>query len=178
MIDRDVSDALTEHVWDELAAEFGSFVAGTGGRFERACNEDAGFGEDDDDGPLLVKRLSDGALFAVQLRALAVPLLPAAKRQDAVAELSRDSCWVLWGPCGCAFGVTTATLHGQPMAVTAAEAWMSLHDDWGLAERNQAAGYRIELMTFSRFKAEVRFRHCPHQPEPSGQMTLTGETAQ
>lgn len=62
-----------------------------------------------------------------------------------------DTCdWVLWGPCGCPWGVTVARY-----APTEDLAWKSLYDykrEIGKAKRK---GCRLELMTHERWGREV-----------------------
>lgn len=197
MIDSDVSDGITEHVRDELCSEWGTFLAHTAGRFRVAYLAEAGYSEDEDEAPLLVARESDGALFAVQVRAIAIPVPWAPGRADALAALPDNGCWVRWSPCGCPVAVATARNGDDVYYATEGEIWRSQYADWSLAERDKAAGYRVELMTHERYRAEVApkmLARCPHgagpepacdhpldghpnhgpwcEPEPSGQMEL------
>lgn len=85
-----------------------------------------------------------------------------------------DCDWVLWGPCGCPFGVTVGALP-PPFTVTHAteeSAWRAFYDtarDIGQAKRR---GERVELLTHERYKAEIADRllaKCPH-----GEQSETG----
>lgn len=68
--------------------------------------------------------------------------------------------WVLWGACGCPYGVTVARY-----APTEEEAWKSFYDRKRDRERDQRKGYRIELITHERWCLEVMERmkaRCTH----------------
>ena len=72
-----------------------------------------------------------------------------------------DECdWVLWGPCGCPFGVTVGRL-----SPTEVDAWKHFCDrkrDIGRAKRN---GQHLELVTHQRWCDEIAERMkfpCPH----------------
>jgi hypothetical protein len=68
--------------------------------------------------------------------------------------------WVLWGACGCPYGVTVASY-----AVTEEAAWRSFFDRKRDIERAQRRGDRMELMTHERWGREVMERmmaRCPH----------------
>ena len=73
--------------------------------------------------------------------------------------------WVLWGACGCPFGVTVAA---TPHAVRAADeeaAWRCLYDRKRDIDRAKRQGYRVELMSHERYSREVCPRmtvRCPH----------------
>jgi hypothetical protein len=77
-------------------------------------------------------------------------------------HVSLNRCdWVLWGPCGCPFGVTVARY-----AVTEEAAWKSFYDTKREIERAQRQGSRLELMTHDCYCAEVAGRmtgRCPHE---------------
>lgn len=69
--------------------------------------------------------------------------------------------WVLWGPCGCPFGVTVASY-----APTEDDAWKSLYDYKREIAKAQRRGNRLELMTHERYSREVCPRmtvRCTHQ---------------
>ena len=71
--------------------------------------------------------------------------------------------WVLWGPCGCPFGVTVARY-----AVTEEAAWKSFYDTKREIERARRQGRRLELMTHDRWSREVYDRmiaRCTHGGE-------------
>jgi hypothetical protein len=77
------------------------------------------------------------------------------------APVPLDSCdWVLWGKCGCPFGVTV----GQ-YAPTEDAAWKALFDYQREINKAKRRGDRLELMTHERYSREVcdRMRvRCPH----------------
>jgi hypothetical protein len=72
-----------------------------------------------------------------------------------------DKCdWVLWGPCGCPWGVTVARL-----SPTEEQAWKSLYDYKREIDKAKRQGCHLELMTHARWSAEVceRMRtRCTH----------------
>jgi hypothetical protein len=74
-----------------------------------------------------------------------------------------DCDWVLFGPCGCPWGVATGRHH--PTEEQAWEAFYEDTDDQGATDR--ARGVRLELMTHARYSADVydRIRKgCNHLP--------------
>ena len=76
-------------------------------------------------------------------------------------HVSMAECdWVLWGSCGCPYGVTVARL-----SLTEDEAWKSFFDYKRDIARAQRRGDRLELMTHERYSREVcdRMRQrCTH----------------
>jgi hypothetical protein len=76
-------------------------------------------------------------------------------------HVSLNVCdWVLWGPCGCPFGVTVARY-----SLTEELAWKSFYDRKRDAERARRRGERMELITHQRWRDEVADRmrgRCPH----------------
>jgi hypothetical protein len=78
-----------------------------------------------------------------------------------------DKCdWVLWGPCGCPFGVTVGALRDSSIVnATEESAWKSFYDRKRDIERAQKRGEHMELMTHERWCAEVAGRmktRCAH----------------
>lgn len=76
-----------------------------------------------------------------------------------------DCEWVLWEACGCPRGVTRA---GLGLAATEDDAWKEFFPRKTDRARAARGGLRMELMTHTRYVAEVspKFRQtCPHQPE-------------
>jgi len=61
--------------------------------------------------------------------------------------------WVLWGPCGCPWGVTVARL-----APTEEAAWKRFYDYKREIVSAQKKGCTLELMTHARWSAEVMDR--------------------
>ena len=76
-------------------------------------------------------------------------------------HVSLTKCdWVLWGPCGCPFGVTVARY-----AVTEDAAWKSFYETKREIAKAVRRGDHMELMTHDRYCAEVADRmrgRCPH----------------
>jgi hypothetical protein len=171
---------VAEHMFDEFCSVYGTLSLG-GRKYALAGDEEAAeLGYDDDPcRPVVLRRESDGAYFEVALSAHVVALPAPAARREAAAKLPENSGWVLWGPCGCPQGVTTARRGGQVCAATEDEAWRSLYDDPCRMLADRREGCRLELMTHEQYVAEVsplmRGR-CPHQPEPAGQQELPGES--
>jgi hypothetical protein len=76
------------------------------------------------------------------------------------------SCdWVLWGSCGCPFGVSmAATAHGVRAADEDA-AWKSFYGNKRAIAKAAGRGQRVELMSHDRYCAEVADRMkagCTH----------------
>jgi hypothetical protein len=100
----------------------------------------------------------------VQLALLGAPAVPAtgglAAQIDGV-YVPLDKCdWVLWGPCGCPFGVTVASY-----APAEDDAWNAFYDCKREIAKAQRRGNRLELMTHERYSREVCPRmtvRCPH----------------
>lgn len=68
--------------------------------------------------------------------------------------------WVLWGSCGCPFGVTVGR-----SAPTPGDAWKALFGRKREIARAQRQGQHLELMTHRRWCDEVAGRmkdRCPH----------------
>jgi hypothetical protein len=74
-----------------------------------------------------------------------------------------DKCdWVLWGPCGCPFGVTVARY-----APTEEAAWKAMYDYKREIDKAKQQGCRVELMTHERWGREVMpamQAGCKHGP--------------
>jgi hypothetical protein len=73
--------------------------------------------------------------------------------------------WVLWGPCGCPFGVSmAATQHGVRAADEDA-AWKSFYDTKREIAKAVRNGLRVELMSHEQYSREVYPRmktRCTH----------------
>jgi hypothetical protein len=68
--------------------------------------------------------------------------------------------WVLWGPCGCPWGVAVARY-----AATQDAAWKAFYDTKREIARAERQGARVELMTHQRWCDEVAERmktRCEH----------------
>ena len=71
-----------------------------------------------------------------------------------------DCDWMLWGPCGCPWGVSVARY-----SPTEEMAWRSFYDTGREAERARKRGARIELVTHQRWCDEIAGRmkaRCTH----------------
>lgn len=71
-----------------------------------------------------------------------------------------DCDWVLWGPCGCPFGVSVGRY-----SPTEEMAWKSFYERKRDREKAQRSGERLELMSHQRWCDEVAERmkgRCPH----------------
>ena len=74
-----------------------------------------------------------------------------------------DECdWVLWGACGCPYGVTVGHL-----SATEDDAWKMFFQYKREITKAQRRGDYLELMTHARWGQEVMPRmktRCPHWP--------------
>jgi len=76
-----------------------------------------------------------------------------------------ECSWVMWGPCGCPWGVTMAGERGSYQVITEEDAWKQFYDRKRERDLARKCGTRMELMTFARWKAEVSERMqtvCTH----------------
>ena len=83
----------------------------------------------------------------------------------------RQCDWVKWAPCGCPVGLAVA---GEGYAVTEQDAWKEFYDRKRDADRARRAGYRIELVTHTRWGAEIMplmTAPCPHRPAEASAAT-------
>ena len=85
---------------------------------------------------------------------------------DGIAVPLAKCDWVLWGPCGCPFGVTVgATPTGSIVQPQEEDAWKAFYDYKREIVRARRDGCRVELMTHERYCAEVlpgMRTGCPH----------------
>ena len=84
-------------------------------------------------------------------------------------QIPLDQCtYVLWGPCGCVFGMTMAGVHAEDSIVTENDAWRVFYGSPSMIRRARAAGERMEFMTFARAQVEAqpKFGKCPHEDSP------------
>jgi hypothetical protein len=68
--------------------------------------------------------------------------------------------WVLWGPCGCPWGVSAGWAYEGEESV-----WKAHYHTKRDRDRARRKGARLELMTHARWCAEVADRmkvRCPH----------------
>lgn len=85
-----------------------------------------------------------------------------------------DCCWVEYTACGCPVSVVTAD-WGNDDIVLATEAQARKRLCPTKRERDKAAreGYRLELMSFDRYRTEVDLaKRCPHLKGDTTQATL------
>ncbi|MDT0608777.1 hypothetical protein [Streptomyces lancefieldiae] len=70
--------------------------------------------------------------------------------------------WITWAPCGCPCGALTAAFGGEAFA-TEEQAWREHYPLKREREKYQRQGYRMELMSWDRYRAEVDLAaRCPH----------------
>lgn len=89
---------------------------------------------------------------------------------DGVTVPLADCDYVLWKPCGCPRGVSVARLD----VVTEDDAWKSFFPTKRERERVQRQGHRMELMTHTRYLAEVyelMRAKCPHGQQAIGEVS-------
>ncbi len=81
---------------------------------------------------------------------------------DGVHVALADCEWVLWASCGCPVGVSMAEYDPTEEA-----AWLGFWETPEAVAVKRAEGYRLELMTHSRYVREVSHRmtvRCEHSP--------------
>lgn len=67
-----------------------------------------------------------------------------------------DKCsYVMWGTCGCPWGVTMCGSRGNHQVITEDDAWKQFYHLKRERDLARKCGVRMELMTFERWKAEV-----------------------
>ncbi|MGW5711659.1 hypothetical protein [Streptomyces olivaceus] len=73
-----------------------------------------------------------------------------------------DCTWITWAPCGCPCGALTAA-YGDTAHATEEQAWREQCPLKREREKYQREGYRMELMSWDRYCAEVDLAaRCPH----------------
>lgn len=90
-----------------------------------------------------------------------------------------DCAWVEYAPCGCAVSVILAAMSDGSRALTT-EDHVRHHLDPKKRDRDKAIrqGYRLELMTMDRYRAEVDLAvRCPHPKGDTTQQTLDAADA-
>lgn len=95
-------------------------------------------------------------------------------RIDGNAVPLRDCAWVEYAPCGCAVGVMVAAMSDGSRALPT-EDDARRHLDPKKRDRDKAIrqGYRLELMTMTRYRAEIDLAvRCPHPKGDTTQQTL------
>lgn len=85
--------------------------------------------------------------------------------------------WITHAPCGCPVGALTAAFGDEAFA-TEQQAWLELFPLKREREKYQRQGYRLELMSWPRFRAEVDLgARCPHAKAKTSQQTLDASEA-
>lgn len=80
--------------------------------------------------------------------------------------------WITWAPCGCPCGALTAAFGDEAFA-TADQAWRQHYPLKRDRDKCQRQGYRMELMSWDRYRAEVDLAaKCPHVKATTSQQTL------
>lgn len=90
-----------------------------------------------------------------------------------------DCAWVEYAPCGCAVSVVMAAMQDGSRALPTEDA-ARRHLDPKKRDRDKAIrqGYRLELMTMARYRAEVDLAvRCPHPKGDTTQQTLDAADA-
>jgi hypothetical protein len=82
-----------------------------------------------------------------------------------------DCTWVEYAPCGCAVSVVMS--DGSRALPTEDDARRHLAPKKRDRDKAIRQGYRLELMTMDRYRAEVDLAvRCPHPKGPTTQQTL------
>lgn len=77
--------------------------------------------------------------------------------------------WITWAPCGCPCGALTAAFGDEAFA-TEDQAWRELFPTKRERDKYQRQGYRLELMSWGRYRAEVDLaKRCPHAKAKTAQ---------
>jgi hypothetical protein len=85
--------------------------------------------------------------------------------------------WITWAPCGCPCGALTAA-YGNEAHATEEQAWREHYPTKRERDRYQRQGYRLELMSWDRYRAEIDLAaKCPHAKAETSQQTLDAEAA-
>ncbi|KOU59905.1 hypothetical protein ADK57_32055 [Streptomyces sp. MMG1533] len=80
--------------------------------------------------------------------------------------------WITWAPCGCPCGALTAA-YGDRAHATEEQAWREHYPLKRDRDKYQRQGYRMELMSWDRYRAEVDLAaKCPHVKAKTSQQSL------
>ena len=80
--------------------------------------------------------------------------------------------WITWSACGCPTGALTAAFDDTAFA-TEEQAWREHFPTKRERDRYRRLGYRMELMSWDRYRAEVDLAaRCPHIKGETSQQTL------
>jgi hypothetical protein len=80
--------------------------------------------------------------------------------------------WITFRPCGCPCGALTAAFGDEAFA-TEEQAWREVFPLKRERDKYQRQGYRLELMSWDRYRAEVDLSiRCPHGKTNTTQQTL------
>ncbi|GAA1065285.1 hypothetical protein [Streptomyces asiaticus] len=70
--------------------------------------------------------------------------------------------WITWAPCGCPCGALTAAYEDDAHA-TEQQAWQEIYPLKRDRDKYQRQGYRLELMSWDRYRDEIDLaKRCPH----------------
>lgn len=73
-----------------------------------------------------------------------------------------NCAWITFAPCGCPCGALTAA-YGDEAHATEEQAWREQYPLKRERDKYQKRGYRMELMSWPRYRAEVDLaKRCPH----------------
>jgi hypothetical protein len=85
--------------------------------------------------------------------------------------------WITFAPCGCPCGALTAAFGDEAFA-TEDQAWREQYPTKRERDKYQRQGYRLELMSWPRYRAEVDLAaRCPHVKAKTSQQTLDAAEA-
>jgi hypothetical protein len=78
-----------------------------------------------------------------------------------------DCCWVEYAPCGCPVSFVMAALKdGSHTVATEDDARRRIEPNQRTRDKQIRQGYRLELMTIDRYRAEIDLTvRCTH-PQP------------
>lgn len=144
-----------------------------------------GYDPENPDGPLVIRRVSDGQCFELEIQVSAHEVsagTPVTGLDTDGGHIPLGRCdWVHWGPCGCPFGVAMAATPNITLengTVLAGEriaseeiAWRGFFDSRTEEAAARKHGHRVELISHERWCSEVSalmLAGCPHRSqEPS-----------
>lgn len=81
---------------------------------------------------------------------------------DGATHALTNCVWVTYAPCGCPCGALTAA-YGDDAYATEQQALAYIYPTKRERDRHVRQGYRVELMSWDRYRAEVDLaKRCPH----------------
>jgi hypothetical protein len=91
---------------------------------------------------------------------------------DGALHALSNCTWITFAPCGCPIGALTAA-YGNTAHATEEQAWQQQYPLKRDRDKRQRQGYRLELMSWNRYRAEVDLSvRCPHAKGQTTQQTL------